>query len=167
MAMAMNNESVRNLLDECDAELANLETLVNGLGLGSTIVPYLSKYGLIKACGTIEQAFKSLVADRCSYRARLQIKNYLADKVRNSSSNPSFDNICRLLKSFDDNWKTMFKDAVNNHGRATSLKTSLQSLVDARNEFAHGGNPRVSIGDVRQYYIDAREVIEQLDAVVG
>lgn len=163
----MNNDTVRVLLDDCSTELAAIEVLINGLGLGSTIVPYLSKYGLIKACGTIEQAFKSVVADRCAYRARAQIKNYLTDKVRNSSSNPSFDNICKLLKSFDAGWKTAFKDAVNNHGRASSLKTSLQSLVDARNEFAHGGSPRVSIGDVRQYFQDAREVIVELDRVVG
>jgi len=130
-------------------------------------VPYLSKYGLIKACGTIEQAFKSLVADRCSYRARAQIKNYLTKMVRNSSSNPSFGNICKLLKSFDSSWNAAFKDAVNNHASSNSLKTSLQSLVDTRNEFAHGGNPRVSIGDVRRYFHDARAVIEELDWVVG
>ncbi|MBB6086992.1 HEPN domain-containing protein [Wenzhouxiangella marina] len=162
----MKNDAVRALLDDCETELAAIETLINSLGLGSTIVPYLSKYGLIKACGTIEQAFKSVVADRCSYRARSQIKNYLEDNVRNSSSNPSFSNICKLLKSFDESWKTGFKGGVNMHARASSLKTSLQSLVDARNEFAHGGNPRVSIGDVRQYYQDAREVIVELDRVV-
>tara|TARA_R110002049_G_scaffold246873_2_gene420982 strand:- start:3226 stop:3717 length:492 start_codon:yes stop_codon:yes gene_type:complete len=163
----MNNESVRVLLDDCATELTNIETLVHGLGLGSSIVPYLSKYGLIKACGTIEQAFKSLVADRCSYRSRSQIKNYLTVMIRNSSSNPSFGNICKLLKSFDDNWNSEFKNVVSNHARSNSLKTSLQSLVDARNEFAHGGNPRVSIGDVRQYYRDAMELIEELDRVVG
>lgn len=163
----MNNDSVRQLLDSCETEIAALETLVHGLGIGSSIVPYLSKYGLIKACGTIEQAFKSIVADKCSYRAKQQIKNYLAQKVRNSSSNPSYGNICNLLKGFDGVWKDDFKAAVDAHPQASSLKTSLQSLVDARNEFAHGGNPRISIRDVSQYYSDARKVIECLDQVVG
>lgn len=163
----MNNESVKQLLDDCESEIASLDTLVGGLGMTSNIVPYLSKYGLIKACGTIEQAFKSIVADKCSYRARQQIKNYLGEKVRNSSSNPSFSNICQLLKGFDLAWKVGFKDAVNAHPQADALKTSLQSLVDARNEFAHGGNPRIAIGDVVQYYADARQVIECLDQVIG
>lgn len=163
----MNNDSVRQLLDACATEIAALEHLVHGLGLASTIVPYLSKYGLIKACGTIEQAFKAVVADKCSYRAKRQIKNYLTEKVRNSSSNPSYENMCKLLKAFDGSWKDDFKAAVNGHAHSASLKTSLQSLVDARNEFAHGGNPRISIGDVAQYYADARAVIECLDDVVG
>jgi len=165
--MAMNNDSVKSLLDDCENELAALEALAIGLGMGSNIVPYLSKYGLIKACGTIEQAFKSIVADKCSYRAKLQLKNYLTEKVRNSSSNPSFSNMCDLLKAFDNGWKASFKDALKNHTNAGALKTSLQSLVDARNEFAHGGNPQVSIGNVRKYFDDARMVIEELDRVVG
>ena len=165
--MAMNNEPVRQLLDSCEQEINALEILVDGLGIGSTIVPYLSKYGLIKACGTIEQAFKSIIADKCSYRARQQIKNYLTEKVRNSSSNPSYSNICGLLKCFDRSWKDNFKAGVDGHPQSGSLKTSLQSLVDARNEFAHGGNPRISIGDVSQYYQDARKVIECLDQIVG
>lgn len=167
MAMTMNNDSVEALLDECGSELTALEAFVTGLGMASNIVPYLSKYGLVKACGTIEQAFKAVVADKCSFRAKAQLKNYLTEKVRNSSSNPSFDNICKLLKSFDPAWKTSFKSAINAHASAASLRTSLQSLVDARNEFTHGGNPRVSIGDVRRYFDDARIVIEELDQIVG
>lgn len=163
----MNNVAVRDLLDECAREITAIDGLVAGLGIGSNIVPYLSKYGLIKACGTIEQSFKSIVADKCSCRAKQQIKNYLNRTVRNSSSNPSFDNICKLLKCFDTTWRDNFKNTVNNHQRSANLKTSLQSLVDARNEFAHGGNPRVSINDVVQYFTDARELIECLDSVVG
>jgi hypothetical protein len=165
--MAMNNNSVKALLDECRIELSGLETLVNGLGLTSTASPYLSKYGLIKACGTVEQAFKSIVADKCSYRARVQVKNFLTKHVRNGSANPSFENICKLLAVFDGDWKSAFKNNLNGTANAASLKTSLQSLVDARNEFAHGGNPRVAIRDVCKYFDDARKVIESLDAVVG
>lgn len=41
--------------------------------------------------------------------------------------------------------------------------TALQSLVDARNDFAHGGNPSASIGDVIIYYQHSRTVIEKMD----
>lgn len=163
----MNNCAVATLLDQCAEELSNLESSVNQLGASHSLVPYLSRYGLIKACGTIEQAFKAIVADECSRRARKQIKNFLADKVTNSSSNPSIDNICKLLKSFDSFWKTEFKRSVSTHPNSSQLKDSLQSLVDARNEFAHGGNPHVSIGDVRQYFLDAQEILEKLDHVVS
>ena len=94
------------------------------------------------------------------------MKNYLTKLVRNSSSNPSFDNMCSLLKSFDSQWHQNFKYEVNSDPASASLKTSLQSLVDARNEFAHGGSPRISISDVIAYFRAARQVIEKLDMVV-
>lgn len=163
----MNNNSVLELLDNCENEISAIENLITGLGISSNVVPYLSKYGLIKACGTIEQAFKTVVADKCAHRSKQQIKNFITKSVRNNSSNPSFTNICNLLNKFDESWKDSFKQAVLSHSRPESLKTSLQSLVDARNEFAHGGNPRVSISDVSRYYSDSRIIIEFLDRVVG
>jgi len=163
----MNNASVNSLLLGCANELAAIETLVDGLGIGSSIVPYLSRYGVIKACGTIEQAFKSIVADKCSFRGKPQVKRFLRRKIRESSTNPSYSAICSVLHDFDENWKNDFKKAIDSDSRGVALKTSLQSLVDARNEFAHGGSPHVSIADVIQYYSDARLVIEKLDAIVG
>ena len=44
--------------------------------------------------------------------------------------------------------------------------TSLQSLVDARNDFAHGGHPSTSISDLITYFTDSKEVIEVLDQIV-
>ncbi len=44
--------------------------------------------------------------------------------------------------------------------------TSLQSLVDARNDFSHGGNPTISLADVVSYYAHAKRIIEIMDAVV-
>jgi len=81
--------------------------------------------------------------------------------------NPSYSNICQLLQDFDEDWKIAFKSVVDACGDKIILINSLQSLVDARNDFAHGGNPNVSIGDVRQYFIHARQLAEMLDNVVN
>ncbi|MBK8164445.1 MAG: hypothetical protein IPK64_00625 [bacterium] len=163
----MNNSTVHALLDECQRELASIDTHVGRLGMGNSMVPYLSKYGLMKACGVVEQAVKSVIADKCSFGTKPQVKNYLSAKVRNSSTNPSYGKICELLKDFDADWNTQFKAAVKNHPHCDQIKTSLQSLVDARNEFAHGGNPRVSIADVVRYFSDARQIVECVDTVIG
>lgn len=80
--------------------------------------------------------------------------------------NPSYSNICKLLKDFDEDWLTEFKTSINNSSDKTTWMTSLQSLVDARNDFAHGGNPSASIGDVIIYYQHSRAVIEALDSNV-
>jgi hypothetical protein len=159
----MNNPEVQRLLDDCSTELSQVKTLIDNLGVASNIAPYLTKYSLIRACGTIEQAFKSIICDFCSRRSKKQVKRFLEQHVRDSSMNPSYSNICKLLKQFDEDWHTQFKTSIDNVPDKTTWMTALQSLVDARNDFAHGGNPSASIGDVIIYYQHSRAVIEKLD----
>jgi len=162
----MTNKEVEKLLDDCSSELSQVKTLIDGLGVASSIAPYLTKYSVIRACGSIEQAFKSIICDFCSRRSKKQLKRYLGRRVRDSSMNPSFSNICGLLKDFDEGWLAQFKASVNSSPEKDVWMTSLQSLVDARNDFAHGGNPSASIGDVTTYYQRSRAIIEVLDLSV-
>ena len=64
-------------------------------------------------------------------------------------------------------WKNAFKTSVNINSDSSALHTSLQSLVDARNDFAHGGNPTVTITDIINYFADSRKVIEILDSIIS
>lgn len=162
----MNNGDVHQLLQNCKSELAQIQILIQGLGVASNIVPYLAKYSLIKACGTVEIAYKQIVADKCSYRCNRQVKKFLEKRVNRNSANPSYERMCDLLKSFDEDWCTAFKLSIRNHA-VSSLRSSLESLVESRNEFAHGGNPHISIGSVIAYFDDAIIVLQEYDHVVG
>jgi len=163
----MNNTDVKDQLDSCERELDQINTRVRTLGPTNDIVPYLSKYGLIRACGAIEQAFKAIIADRCSHRANPQIQRYVSRKVRDGSANPSLDQIYKILNEFDPNWKTSLKQKIQAHPHSRGIRDSVQSLVDTRNELAHGGSPGVSIGDVKRYFSDARLMIDELDSIVS
>jgi hypothetical protein len=163
----MNNSSVENELSGCKNELDQIDALIASLGLTSSISPYLSKYAIIRSCGSIETAFKTLIADRVSRRGNSQVKRFLRRRIRDGSANPSFDNICKFLLDFDEQWKRDFKAIIDSHPSKSALLTSLQSLVDARNDFAHGGNPTVSITDILRYFGDARLILEKLDSVIG
>lgn len=162
----MNNTDVEELLVDCKNDLIAVEGIVVSLGYQSNIVSYLNKYAIIKACGTFEIAFKTLISDHCSRRVKRQVKNYLSKKVKSNSANPSYQNICNLLNDFDPQWRQDFKDKVNSHQNASKLKTSMESLVNARNTFAHGGDPNASISNVRDYFNDFYEVIIILDSVL-
>jgi hypothetical protein len=162
----MNNSDVQRLIDSCQADIDQVNKIIIGLGLSSNIVPYLTRYAIIRACGTIETAFKSIIADYCSYRSKKQVKAFLDSQVRENSANPTYDNICKLLKYFDTDWNNDFKNQINAHPRKYHMKTSLQSLVNVRNQFAHGGNPTISISDLIQYFLDSKDVIKILDRVV-
>lgn len=162
----MNNADVQQELGKCASELAHVKTLVDSQGITSGIVPYLTKYAVIRACGVIEQSFKAVVADFCAHQSNKQVKRFLERRVRDGSANPSYANMLTLLKDFDEDWNKKLKAQIELEPNKANLLTSLQSLVDARNDFAHGGNPTASISDVLQYFSHATRIVELIDDVV-
>lgn len=163
----MNNVDVQQILDDGEQDLLRVKAIVDSLGISSNIVPYLNNYAVIKACGTIEVAFKAIIADYCSRRSKKQVKEFLTRKIRDNSMNPSYNNICRTLGDFDKDWSKRFKSDINTHAQKSVILTSIQSLVDARNSFAHGGNPGLSINDTITYYTNSKEIIELLDTIIS
>jgi len=163
----MINKLVEQSLVDCHDELDRLEDAMKLFGATSPIGIYLSRYAIIKACGTIEQALKSLVADSAENKQTQQIKNFLRKKIRESSMNPNEENIRKLLGSFDDAWLTQFSSQIKALPDKSKVMDSLKSLVSARNDFAHGGNPSASIANVRVYFFDSRRIMEIIDGVVN
>lgn len=162
----MNNPEVAQVLSACDGELLHVQTIIASLGITSAVVPYLTKYAVVRACGSIETSFKAVIADYCSHRSKKQVKRFIDRRIRDGSANPTIDNMNRFLRDFDEDWLATFKTQLNAEPNKPALITSLQSLVDARNEFAHGGNPTTSLTDVVQYFDHAKRIIEIMDGVV-
>jgi hypothetical protein len=163
----MNNIDISLQLDSCKSELDNIKLIIDSLGPASNIVPYLNKYAVVKACGVIEVAYKNIIADYCDKRSKPQVKTFLKKHVRDNSKNPNYGNISRLLKDFDENWYSSFIIKMNAETHKTRIETSIKSLVDARNEFAHGGNPTSTVSDVIFYFGDCRRVIEIIDEILN
>lgn len=168
MVYLMNNTEVLQMLDDCEDELKNIQQSINELGYANIILAYLTRYAVIKACSTIERAFKIIIADYCSQNATQQVKTYLDKRVRASSTTPTYRNINALLSQFDSNWNEEFKNRIKNHSQKDMFLNSIQSLVDARNSIAHGSNnyPAPTISDTITYYTNFRIVMDILDDVV-
>lgn len=162
----MFNENAKTLIENCSDELESINTIIERTDKFSNIVPFLTKYALIKACGTLEQSYKTIIVDYCETDVNQRLKNYLENKIRNSSRNPSIENISSSLSEFDKEWNKKFKLKLNRKKDKSKLKTSLKSLNADRNEFAHGGNPTTSFDSIRGYYNDAIKIMDILDSVV-
>lgn len=162
----MNNVNAAQLVAECQTELESIKALIEEYGSFSSVVPFLTNYSVIKACGTIEQSFKTIIADCCEKGQNQQVKTYIQNTFRDGSRNPNYDNICKSLVEFDTNWCALFKKTVNKKKNVSNLRTSLKSLNDARNAFAHGGKPNVSFSSVVEYFKDSLVIVTILDSVV-
>jgi len=161
----MNNSGVERLLLDTEQEIEEIKLIVHAQGIFHKTTPYLTRYAVIKASGALEQAFKSIVADFC-ITSHMQLNNFIEKKVRKNSMNPSFDNMIRMLKDFDDNWVVTFKEGVNREADHKKIKSHVESLSVARNTFAHGGNPTTSIDAVEAYYRAGMKLVSVFDFVV-
>ena len=163
----MNNQEAQNSIEICNEELLRIDSMIgNLLGHTSPIVPYLTKYAIVRACGTIEYCFKTIIADLHAGNSP-QVMNYIDNTIRSSSMNPSISNICSTLKKFDDAWNDSFKAKLNGNEHSQRIKDSIDSLNSARNSFAHGGTPSSSFENVRAYFEDTVLIINMLDEVVN
>lgn len=161
----MNNQTVLQNLTDCTNELQKIQESINFVGQSHSIVPFLTNYAVIKCCGTIENSFKTIITDFHS-TSTLQAKNYIVETFYNSSMNPNQSNIRNSLKRFDLNWDIQFIGKLNLEINKSRIESSLKSLNEARNQFAHGGSPAVSFNNIVTYFNDAKRIIEILDEVV-
>ena len=152
----------REALDDCSAELASIRERVNKDQFDS-MVKFLQRYAIIKACGTIERVIKSLIADYVEQHALPETQQYLETKVRESSTNPKTSLISALLGDFCSDWKSCFDDNISGHNQE---KQSLNSLVQLRNDFAHGKSPNTSINTIIRYFDDAKNIVSIVDQIL-
>lgn len=160
----MNNQNVENFLDDCLRDLGAIEHLITGLGT-SPVCSYLLKFAVILACSTIEQAFKTLIADYYEHAAPI-MASFISCHVRDASKNPTFDVIYKQLSDFDSVKAVSFKTSFESLPQASAIKGLLTSLKNLRNDVAHGKSVTTSISDVKNYFEKSRVIIEELDKVL-
>lgn len=157
---------LQDQINTCTNELHDIDTKIASLPFFDPTTMYLTNYALIKASGTIEYVYRSIVADYFSSYPIHQIHTYLEKTVRSSSMSATYSNMCKLLGNFDDIWNKNFKKAVDNHPDKQRLLDSSQSLVNNRHTFAHGRTPTATFSDIQNYYNDAIILINIFDSVV-
>lgn len=162
----MNNINAQNAINDARIEFRKITSMINRTRRAtSPSRKYLTSYSLIKASGVIEYSIKTILADFHT-GASPQAILYIDTNVRDSSKNPSLENIYSLLKQFDRGWHSSFKTTLNRRTDSNRLKDSLRSLCENRNNFAHGKPCTVSFNDIKQYFEDSVLVVEILDSIV-
>ena len=166
MEYEISNISAKDRISSCFSEFEKIRHMIEGMGATSNPVPFLTRYAIIRAAGTIEFSFKTIICDAHGNAQTKQIKNFIDKKFRNSSTNPSYENICSSLNSFDEEWNKKFKDIIKNIPQKSKILDSLNSLNEARNSFAHGGVPSTSFNSVYEYFQDSLKIISAIEIAI-
>ena len=159
-------QELQDMLDECTAELNDIEARINALPSLDKGIKYFTNYALIKACGTVEFVYRSIVADHFSQLTNSRIDTYLDATIRKGSMSAKYEMMQNLLRKFDDQWKKDFQTAVKGNPNGQKLIDASNPLVTNRHDFAHGKAPTATFLEIKQYYTDVVSLIQIFDTIV-
>lgn len=153
-----------DLIKNTDRELQEIRKWINvDKNRFDTKTKYLIAYSVIKASGSIEVVFKQIIYDYLTREAGEKTATYIEKMILDSSCNPNTGNMSNLLQNISSEWKEQFDALVKESGK----KSKINSLVQLRNDFAHGDNITVSIDTVISYFDAAKDILNILDTVVN
>lgn len=149
------------LINDCQTELNNIRAYIESNPFDS-MVKYLVSYSIIKSSGTIEIVFKDIIYTHLTRNANQEAISYFSKNIKDSSINPKTGKISNLLEQINPAWKSSFESQI--HG--STDKGLLNSLVDLRNQLAHGNSVTSSINDVIQSFNSGCNILNILDSIV-
>lgn len=160
MVLSMRDE-YRQQLDDAMQELKSIREWINKDKNKFDIkTKYLVSYAVVKASGSIEVVFKKMVFDFLSFNVRSETSQYLEKMILDSSCNPNTGN---MLQNISTEKRNIFDQRV----KESEKKDKLNSLVQLRNDFAHGDNINISIDTVVAYFDAGNSILGILDEVIN
>lgn len=160
MGLIMNGE-FEQMIEDTKEELKSIRKWINSGNQFDSKTRFLVSYAVIKTSGTVEVIFKNMIYNFLANGANDKTKSYLEKAIIDSSCNPNTGNMSNMLQNISSDWKIQFDEQVKQSGE----KDKLNSLVQLRNDFAHGANISVSIEAVIRYFNSAVAVLNILDNV--
>lgn len=160
----IKNEIAQNAIDDCRTELDKIWHMIEAVGSTNKISGYLTRYALVRICGTLEISYKTIIADYYVQQSPL-LDRFITRHVRDANRNPNYNNICNTLKEFDEEKCKLFKQTISSLKNAEDFKSSLDTINTSRNAIAHGASSSLSFNDLKVHFEKALQIIEVLDSL--
>ena len=116
----------------------------------------------IRLSGLLEVALKSRISDYSERKSPKEINRFLTQKFKDITNLKS-SKLCDVVGQFSASWKEKFEDAFDNNSQ---MKSSLDSLITVRNNYAHGQSTNITEKSLKQYYIDVKSAIALFDKII-
>lgn len=116
-----------------------------------------ARYLCVLVSGFIEVSVRSIYTDYSRRKAIPQVANYVDAKL-SSFRNVRMGKLLDLTRSFNPEWEAALRTATEGE-----LADAIDSVVDLRNQIAHGVSTGISFGNMKDYYKRVLKVIELLE----
>ncbi|MCM1041285.1 MAG: HEPN domain-containing protein [Bacteroides sp.] len=161
----MKNSIANQAINDCNDELVKIQGQIEQLGSTNIISGFLTRYSLIKVCGTMEVCYKTIIADFYENSAPL-LGAFISYHLRDSSMNAKYENICKALCMFDRHKEKLFKEKISILPEKDKVMQALSDLNSSRNTFAHRGLFSMSFNDLYDKFKDGVRILEVLDSIL-
>lgn len=114
----------------------------------------LVRFLLVHMCGRYERVVDELVRERARKSGDLPLASYVGDAYR-PRREPKWKYLQdEVLEKFSGRQREWFKNRVS-----ATVKVNYDSLINNRNNSAHGKAVAASIGEVTRWHQDAKEIL--------
>jgi len=120
----------------------------------------LARYACVLASSYLEAAFRELLIQYTQQRAHPSVVSYI-DFTLGMFRDPNMEKILQLIGRLDPEYRRLLETQAS-----LRLKDSVDSISANRNNIAHGRRSGISLGQVRNYYDDARAIVSKARTIL-
>jgi hypothetical protein len=129
---------------------------VKAVGQGTELQADYSKYLCVLVSGFLEKAVFALVVDHARRTGAPPLGRFVHQRTKNLA-NANAQKLINLMGDFDPNWRISLEGFL-----VDDLKGAVDSVVNLRNQIAHGESVPVTYQTITDYYARVLTVIEHI-----
>jgi hypothetical protein len=151
----VNNANVSRQKQRIDDLFKRTEEATNG---DANMQAHWARYLCVLVSGFVENALKEVYSDFIRRAASKPVVDYATHKLL-SLNNPNAERICQLAGSFKKEWQEELTTFMQD-----GAKEAVDSIMNNRNQIAHGGDVGITVVRTRDYFKMIVEVMEFIEA---
>jgi hypothetical protein len=147
----------QSLFDKIDLLSSTAGALPSEMGL---IKAELCKYCCVLASAAIDVCVEDCLLEYCERSKDKRIIAYVKRQI-NRARNPTIGTLCNMLESFEPTWKASLELYADQ-----KVRSDIGSIVDNRNEIAHGRNSTITFGRLLPWIRTAKALCGEIERIV-
>jgi len=127
----------------------------------SELQSQLARFLCVLSSGLIEQAVIHTLSAYSEKRSHPNVSRYVSARV-SKLRNAKFEDVLIILSHFSPSWRDHFEA-----NTPSEVKDAIDSIVNNRNQIAHGAQTGISLATFVEYYKQVKLFIADLDAFIS
>lgn len=150
----------RKLASQCDALQSLLDRTDIATGGDIELLGHWGRYLCVLTAGFLENSLQEVYGEFVGRASSPQVTRFAVARLARIS-NPKAGRFIETAESFDPDWAAELKVFLDDDNQRR--RNAINSIMNNRNQIAHGGSVQISVGRVREYLPGCVEVVEFLE----